>query len=237
MSKTAILVDGAYFLKMYRSVYTREEMTPEIVTRNLYTMCLRHLEEGNSQRNGDQRNYAKTHDLYRIFFYDCPPLNKKAHFPISKKPIDFALTETATFRNALHACLKEQRKVALRMGHLANLSHWTIKADVLKSLLAQKKRFDELVDNDFVYDTKQKTVDMKIGLDVASLSYKRLVDQIILISGDSDFIPAAKLARREGIDFILDPMHKAIPAELSEHIDGKRSTCPRPTIIKSIKPI
>ncbi len=27
------------------------------------------------------------------------------------------------------------------------------------------------------------------------------IDQIILIAGDSDFVPAAKLARREGIDF------------------------------------
>lgn len=38
---------------------------------------------------------------------------------------------------------------------------------------------------------------MKIGLDIATFSYKRLVDQIVLISGDNDFVPAAKLARRD----------------------------------------
>ena len=43
---------------------------------------------------------------------------------------------------------------------------------------------------------------------------------MILIAGDSDFVPAAKLARREGIDFVLDPMGAAIHEELSEHIDG-----------------
>ena len=64
---------------------------------------------------------------------------------------------------------------------------------------------------------------MKIGLDIASLAYKKQVDQIVLIAGDSDFVPAAKLARREGIDFILDPMGKQINAELFEHIDGLRS--------------
>ena len=64
---------------------------------------------------------------------------------------------------------------------------------------------------------------MKIGLDIASLSYKRQVDQIILISGDSDFVPAAKLARREGIDFILDPMWNDISDDLFEHIDGLSS--------------
>lgn len=46
---------------------------------------------------------------------------------------------------------------------------------------------------------------------------------MILISGDSDFVPAAKLARREGIDFILDPMGASISPDLSEHIDGIRS--------------
>ena len=61
---------------------------------------------------------------------------------------------------------------------------------------------------------------MRIGIDIASLAYKKQVDQIILIAGDSDFVPAAKLARREGIDFILDPMGADIKADLFEHIDG-----------------
>lgn len=64
---------------------------------------------------------------------------------------------------------------------------------------------------------------MKIGLDIASLSYKHQVDQIILISGDSDFVSASKLARREGIDFILDPLGATIKPALFEHIDGLRS--------------
>lgn len=64
---------------------------------------------------------------------------------------------------------------------------------------------------------------MKIGLDIASLAYKKLVDQIVLISGDSDFVPAAKLARVEGIDFIVDSMGMKINDNLLEHIDGLRS--------------
>ncbi len=64
---------------------------------------------------------------------------------------------------------------------------------------------------------------MRIGLDIASLAYKKQTDQIILIAGDSDFVPAAKLARREGIDFILDPMWTAIKENLFEHIDGLMS--------------
>ena len=64
---------------------------------------------------------------------------------------------------------------------------------------------------------------MKIGIDIASMAYKRQVEKIVLIAGDSDFVPAAKLARREGIDFVLDPMGAPIKPDLFEHIDGLRS--------------
>ncbi len=69
---------------------------------------------------------------------------------------------------------------------------------------------------------------MKIGLDISSLAYKHQVDQIALVAGDADFVPAAKLARREGIDFILDPLWSSVSADLHEHIDGLQSVCPRP---------
>lgn len=242
MSRTAILIDGAFFLKRYKSIYTKpEDQTPEAAAKNLYTMCLSHLKEGRIQRRyevekqkqhqnqrNEQKGFSVEHQLYRIFYYDCEPLDKKHHYPISKKAVDFSKSETAVFRKAFFDCLKEQRKVALRMGHLSEISGWIIKPRVQKEIFAGKRTYESLTDDDFVLEVKQKTVDMKIGLDVASLTYKKFVDQIILVSGDADFLPAAKLARREGIDFILDPMHKDIPANLSEHIDGKRSTCPRP---------
>ena len=78
----------------------------------------------------------------------------------------------------------------------------------------------------FRLSVSQKGVDMSIGIDIASLAFKKQVDQIILISGDSDFVPAAKQARREGIDFILDPMRSQIKEDLFEHIDGLRTKAP-----------
>jgi len=68
---------------------------------------------------------------------------------------------------------------------------------------------------------------MRIGLDIAAMAFKRQVDQVILISGDSDFVPAAKLARREGIDFILDPLGANIRPDLVEHIDGLQTVLNR----------
>ncbi len=58
------------------------------------------------------------------------------------------------------------------------------------------------------------------SIDISTLSFKRQVNQIILISGDSDFVPAAKHARREGIDFILNSLGAPIKEDLFEHIDG-----------------
>ena len=82
----------------------------------------------------------------------------------------------------------------------------------------------DLEEKDCILQIEQKGVDMRIGLDIASLAYKKQVDQIVLISGDSDFVSAAKLARREGIDFILDPLGAPVKPDLFEHIDGLRTS-------------
>lgn len=114
--------------------------------------------------------------------------------------------------------------MVLRLGELSDeyASH-TITPSALKDICSGKKTISDLKEDDFFISFKQKGVDMKIGLDIASLAYKKQIDQIILIAGDSDFVPAAKLARREGIDFILDPMRALIKDHLFEHIDGLKS--------------
>ncbi|WP_253687315.1 MULTISPECIES: NYN domain-containing protein [unclassified Treponema] len=120
--------------------------------------------------------------------------------------------------------LIHQRKVALRMGTLADsTAYYGLKNNTVKKLFSERLSISDITENDFDLVLRQKGVDMKIGIDIATLAYKKLTDQIILITGDSDFVPAAKLARREGIDFIVDPMgHKILP-DLMEHIDGLQS--------------
>ena len=75
---------------------------------------------------------------------------------------------------------------------------------------------------------KQKGVDMRIGVDIASITLKKQASTIVLVSGDSDFVPAAKLARREGMEFILDPLWQKVNDDLYEHIDGLQSGLPKP---------
>lgn len=90
-------------------------------------------------------------------------------------------------------------------------------------MLKHEISLEDLTDEDVYLEIHQKGIDMKIGVDIASLALKRLVDTIVLFSGDSDFVPAAKLARREGIDFILDPMFANVDPSLNEHIDGMKN--------------
>jgi len=184
--------------------------------------------DGTPPKENGARIHRRRRDLYRIFFYDCPPLYKKLHNPISGAACDFKKSEEAIFRQALHAALLTKRKVALRLGHLASDTPWTIKPTKIDELLKKKIKFEDLTETDVIPQARQKGVDMRIGLDISSLAYKKQADQIILFAGDADFVPAAKLARREGTDFVLDPMWRTIPPSLTEHIDGLRSTCPRP---------
>jgi uncharacterized LabA/DUF88 family protein len=116
-------------------------------------MCRRHL-----------RQDGKVRRLYRIFFYDCPPLSKKVHNPASGKPIDFAKTQTAAWRLAFHDELRKLRKVALRLGYLNERSgHWELRPDKLKALFAKKITVADLAEADVKYEVQQKGVDMRIG--------------------------------------------------------------------------
>ena len=116
--------------------------------------------------------------------------------------------------------LKQKRKVALRLGKLSIHTPYILPHSKIKKLCNGSLEWKDITEDDLKLNIEQKGVDMRIGVDIASLAFKQQVDQIILISGDSDFVPAAKLARREGIDFIVDHMGANIADDLFEHIDG-----------------
>lgn len=208
--KTAILVDGGFYRRRSQSMWGEKSAVDR--AGELCAYCRAHMKiESNSE-------------LYRIFYYDCPPMSKKVYHPFLKKTIDFEKTELYKWTMEFMSELKKKRKFALRLGKLSeSQAHYELNPDIVKKICSEKLEFADLKEKDFSLRVEQKGVDMKIGLDISSLAYKHQVGQIILISADSDFVPAAKLARREGIDFILDAMHSTIKPELYEHIDGLRS--------------
>lgn len=212
--KAAILVDGGYYRKIALNAFGQK--SPKYTADELISYCMRHLKE---KRCGHDIYY----DLYRIFYYDCPPLENSVYHPLTKKVINMKKHPHYEWMNQFLKELTKKRKLALRLGKLSDTEiNYTLKYEAVKKLINKTISVDELTNEDFYLTSKQKGVDMKIGVDIASLSYKRQVDKIILIAGDSDFVPASKLARREGIDFVLDSLGRNIKDDLFEHIDGLR---------------
>ena len=210
MPKTAILIDGGFYRK--RAKHLWGEKTAEERAKELEAYCKAHLRR---RDNGVERL------LYRIFYYDCAPIGRKSvYHPLSKKNVGLDKSSTYTWTTAFLEELKRRRKFALRLGELSEQMYYNLRPDVTKDLLSGKRNLDSLTERDFVFVSQQKGVDMRIGIDIVSMTFKKQIDQVILIAGDSDFVPAAKMARREGIDFILDPMWADIRPNLFEHIDG-----------------
>ena len=213
MVRTAILVDGGFYRK--RAKYLWGQKTAEDRAKELAAYCQAHLHD---KSGGEERQ------LYRVFYYDCEPVGRRSvYHPLKKSNIELDKSDTYVWATEFMEQLKRRRKFALRLGHLSEQMNYNLKPSVTKELCSGRRTLDSLTEADFVFSVQQKGVDMKIGVDIASLTFKKQVDQIILIAGDSDFVPAAKLARREGIDFILDPMWSNIRPDLFEHIDGLKS--------------
>ncbi|MCV3445243.1 NYN domain-containing protein [Campylobacter lari] len=189
-------------------------MTPEELAKRLKDYVFESV-----KRNRDY--------LYRVYVYDCEPLNKNVPMsPIEKtdKSLNLGKTDTFKFRTSLLDCLRQQPYFAVRLGEIdENSFQWKIKDyKKFKQLLQKEIKIDSLTEDDFVLDIRQKGVDMKIGLDIATLSIKKQIEKIILITADSDFIPAIKHARKEGVIVQLDPMrvpNSQIKKGLLEHID------------------
>lgn len=215
--KTAILVDGAFYRR--RAFHLFGDKDPQQRAHELIEYCNRHLKDTTANRQNQ---------LYRIFYYDCPPMQGNLFHPLTGRSINMGKSDLCKWTNAFFQELANKRKVALRMGDIQEReSSYRIRAKSMNKLCRKEITVDDLQESDFEPDFVQKGVDMRIGLDIASMAYKGQVTQIVLIAGDSDFVPAAKHARREGIDFILDPMWQGIRPELNEHIDGLHTCTPR----------
>lgn len=179
------------------------------------------------------RHYCKGHlrpgdTLYRILYYDTLPLNKKGHNPITNNFIDFGRTPVANAQRRLFKSIKKTPNFALRLGRVKWNRSWNLNFAKLKMLINNQINVGQLTENDVRPHIEQKAVDMKIGIDISLIAMKKLADLLIIITGDSDFVPALKLARREGMMVGLDPLRNPISDYLSEHVDFIESNIPAP---------
>jgi uncharacterized LabA/DUF88 family protein len=92
--------------------------------------------------------------------------------------------------------------VAMRLGSIRP-GGWTLTDRWVNKTLNSNQPMQPPQQQDVYFNMEQKGVDMRLGIDVATLALKKQVERIIVISGDTDMIPAIKLARREGVQVAL----------------------------------
>ena len=199
VKKTAVMLDIGFLQHKLRRGLKRYPTAADV--RNFATICLSQDEE-----------------LFRIYCYHCPPYSGTEIHPMTGAHVDFAATQGYSRMQRFIRELKILDGVAVREGELS-FDGWIIKRQAVDEIVITNRAIQP---DDFQPDIKQKAVDMKIGLDVAWLAGKSIVDRIILVTGDSDMIPAMKFARREGVQVILINLGHNIKRELREHADEFR---------------
>ena len=154
-------------------------------------------------------------DLLRVYFYDAPPATAALKNPIDGSSLHLGSGNVFQRGKALLEALELQADFAVRRGDTV-VRGWKLGAAAQKNLIQNPRALQA---SDLVPNVQQKAVDLRIGLDIALLSLRHLVQTIVVITGDSDLIPAFKFARREGIRVYLDHMGSPVRRELQVHTD------------------
>jgi uncharacterized LabA/DUF88 family protein len=154
---------------------------------------------------------ATDEDLFRVLYYDCALYTGTVKLPVS------GTSHTFTASDAWLHELSRKNLFAVRRGVLKFRGFKPKKTPVTTTPGAP------LTDADFNPDFEQKGVDMRIGLDIAAYAANRAVDRIVLVSNDTDCVPALKYGRRAGLQTVLvQPPKVNIAPELLAHCDFKR---------------
>ena len=147
--------------------------------------------------------------IFRILYYDCALYAGTVKLPVSGANYTFQSSDAW-----LHA-LSHKDLFAVRRGVLKFRGFKPRKTPVASAVLT---------DADFEPIFEQKGVDMRIGLDIAAYSDQGSVDRIILVTADTDCVPALKYGRRAGLQTVLvEPVGSRIPPELKSHADFNRA--------------
>ena len=154
-------------------------------------------------------------DLLRVYYYDAPPLEGTTVNPLDGTTVDFSTTAQAAQNRALLDSLELQPDFAVRRGALVQ-SGWKLGKSALRNL---PQSGGAITARDLVPDISQKGVDIRIGLDIASIALKRFAEILVLVTGDSDFVPPMKFARKEGMRVYLECLGHPVKRELKAHAD------------------
>ncbi len=135
--------------------------------------------------------------------------------PMDGYRINFKTTTQFKANSDLINGLELQPDFAVRRGTLLSQG-WKIKKTAVNDMIKTKR---QIVAKDLAPDLKQKGVDIRIGLDMARIALKGLVDILVLVTGDSDFVPVMKFVRTEGIKVYIAAFGRPLRLEMCAHAD------------------
>ena len=201
-ARYAILLDGGFVTKKLLQRFKRPPTADDIEKECERLKAISHV---------------KDFELLRIYYYDAHPSTETVTKPISKSKLPLAKSNRFAVAQSLFSRLELKPHFALRMGEVSlSPMVWKLTEATTRALAKAPRA---LTDDDFTLDIGQKGVDMRIGMDMARLSLRELVRAVIVVTADSDFIPAFKFVRREGVQVILDPMGHNARNDLKAHSD------------------
>lgn len=164
-------------------------------------------------------------ELLRAYYYDAPAAQGILINPIDGSTMDLQAGERTQAAMRLQAELMSAPNFALRMGEVRS-GGWQVREATINGFSTKGAR--DLKANDLVPNLRQKGVDIRIGLDIARLSLNDTVRALVVVTADTDFVPAFKFARREGIKVYLDTLGRGVLPSLIEHSDLRLSDIPTP---------
>ncbi len=199
--RIAVLLDGGFVRRVLTQARTNQILNPADVVE----VCERILSH-------ERLNCGL---LYRIFYYDAMPYDGVAINPMDGFSTNYRTTALSIANHHLIDGLEQEPDFAVRRGVLLRQG-WKIKQNALRHIARGGRPIQA---KDLVPDFKQKGVDIRIGLDIARIALNRLVEIMVLVTGDSDFVPVMKFARTEGLKVYLVTFGKSVRPELKAHAD------------------
>jgi uncharacterized LabA/DUF88 family protein len=145
----------------------------------------------------------------------CAASNLDSDQSSERTSFDLERTGTHSERTQFLNELELRPNVDLRKGDLA-VRGWRVRKGALEEIARLRRSLNA---DDLELHLEQKGVDLRIGLDIARLALRQLVEVLVVVTGDSDMVPAFKFSRREGLRVLLDHLGGPVKRELKAHVD------------------
>ncbi len=204
ITKVAILIGGGFFWRRFKYLNRKNPTVSDV-----------NAEITNTMSKVQAKTAGETDDiLFRVYYYDCTPFGGTVK-DISGNPINYSTKPVYTEKTKFLDDLGKEDRFAIRLGELS-FAGW--KQKPVKPTTTPTASGTTL-SPPIMPDFRQKGVDMKFGLDMAWLATKQIVDKVVLIAGDSDFIAPIKFVRKEGLQVYLNNMGNHVKDDLIKHCD------------------